>query len=229
MCFMPFETVAFFVPSLPLQVSRSIASAGHVSTSWNWTDWKLQNQNLSFPQKHPSRRFFLPSLSFDTHSSYISSLCHQGEAENPIYFSTISLILFQKPLIPNSNLQFSIFSPFSSQSPNHLNPIVPISSPLRIEDSVNSNLQFSIFSHFFSPSYNHLNLIMPISSPVLIEDNVKIYKISHIWKCKPLIENLNLNFCCLWKLWRTKWSASSKHRLVKKTGWGGYVLIEILV
>ena len=193
MCFMPFETVAFFVPSLPLQVSRSVASASHVSTSWNWTGWKLQNQNLSFPQKHPSRRFFLPSFSFDTHSSYLSSLRHRGEAENPIYFLTIFLISFHKPLIPNSNLQFSIFSPFSSQSPNHLNPIVPISSPL------------------------------------LIKDGVKICKISHIWKCKPLIEILNLNFCCLWKLWRTKWSTSSKHRLVKKTTWRRYVLIEILV
>ena len=168
MSFMYFESIVFFLPRLPLPVSRSVASVGHVSTGWNWTDWKLQNQILSFPQKHPSRRFFLPSLSFDTHSSHLFSLRHRVETENPVYFSTISLISFEKPLIPNFNLQFSIFSHFSSQSPNHLNPIVPISSPL------------------------------------WIEDGVKIFKISHIWKCKPLIENLNLNFCCLWKLWRTK-------------------------
>ena len=129
MCFMHFELTAFFVPSLPLRVSRLAASASHVSTGWNWTGWKLQNQNLSFSQKHPSRWFFFPSLSFDTHLSHLSSLCHQGEAENLVYFSTISLISFQKPLIPNSDLQFSIFNLFSSQSPNHLNPIVPISSP----------------------------------------------------------------------------------------------------
>ena len=72
-----------FVPSLPLRVSRSAAFAGHVSMGWNWTGWKLQNQNLSFPQKHLSRRFFLPSLSFDTHSSHLSSLCHRGDLSFP--------------------------------------------------------------------------------------------------------------------------------------------------
>ena len=38
---------------------------------------------LSFPQKHPSRWFFLPSFSFDTHSSHLSAVRHQGEAEVP--------------------------------------------------------------------------------------------------------------------------------------------------
>ena len=176
MSFMHSEPLVFFLPRLPLSISRSAASTGHVSTGCN-----------------SKRRFFLPSLSFDTHSSHMSSLRHQTKVENPVYFSTISLISFEKHLIPNSNLQFSIFSPFSSQIPKHLNLIVPISSPLRIEDGV------------------------------------KICKISNIWKCKPLIENLNLNFCYLWKLWRTKWSTWSKQRPVKKTTWGWYVLIENLV
>ena len=125
-----------------------------------------------------------PCLSFDTHFSHHSSLRHWSEAEN-LYIFQQFLSFHQKPLIPNSNLQFSIFNPFSSQRPNHLNPIVPISSPLRIEDSVNSNLQFSIFSPFSSQSPNHLNPIIPILSPLQIEDGVKICKISHIWNCKP--------------------------------------------
>ena len=40
------------------------------------------------------------SLSFDTHSSHLSSLRHRAEAENRVKFSKISLILVQKPLIP---------------------------------------------------------------------------------------------------------------------------------
>ena len=74
--FMHSEPSVFFLPKLPLQVSTS---ATHLSRGWNWTGWKLQNQMLSFPQKHPSRRFFLPSFSFDTHSSQLSTLRHQGD------------------------------------------------------------------------------------------------------------------------------------------------------
>ena len=85
MCFMHFEPTVFLIPRLPLRVSRS-ASACHVSMGWNWTGSKFQNQNLSFPQKHSSRLFFLPSLSFDTHSSHLSSLHHRGEAENRVEF-----------------------------------------------------------------------------------------------------------------------------------------------
>ena len=62
MFFMHSELIAYFVSRLAFRVSRSAAFAGHVSTDQNWTDWKLQNQNLSFPQKHPSRRFFLLSF-----------------------------------------------------------------------------------------------------------------------------------------------------------------------
>ena len=82
MCFMHFEPIVFFIPRLPLRVSRSV-SACHVSMGWNWTGSKFQNQNLSFPQKHSSQRFFLPSLSFDTHSSHLSSLCHRGDLSFP--------------------------------------------------------------------------------------------------------------------------------------------------
>ena len=78
--FMHSEPSVFFLPKLPLQVSTS---ATHLSTGWNWTGWKLQNQMLSFPQKHLSRRFFLPSFSFDTHSSQLSSLRHQGDLRFP--------------------------------------------------------------------------------------------------------------------------------------------------
>ena len=83
MSFMHSEPVVFFLPRLPLLVSRSATTEGHVSTGWNWTGWKLQNQMLSFPQKHPSRRFFLPSFSFDTHSSQLSSLRHQSDLRFP--------------------------------------------------------------------------------------------------------------------------------------------------
>ena len=79
MSFMHFEPIVFFLPRLPLLVSRSATTKGHVSTGWNWTGWKLQNEMLSFPQKHPSWRFFLPSFSFDTHSSQLSTLRHQGD------------------------------------------------------------------------------------------------------------------------------------------------------
>ena len=44
MSFMHSELVVFFLPRLPLSISSSVAAARHVSTSWNWTDWKLQNQ-----------------------------------------------------------------------------------------------------------------------------------------------------------------------------------------
>ena len=64
MSFMHSEPIVFFLPRLPLLVSRSAASVGHVSIGWNWTGWKLQNQILSFPQKHPSWGFFFPYLSF---------------------------------------------------------------------------------------------------------------------------------------------------------------------
>ena len=77
MSFMHSELVVFFLPRLPLLVSRSATTEGHVSTGWNWTGWKLQNQMLSFPQKHPSRRFFLPSFSL------LSSLRHQGDLSFP--------------------------------------------------------------------------------------------------------------------------------------------------
>ena len=83
MCFMHFESAAFLVLSLSLRVSRLVASVSHVSMGWNWTGWKLQNQNLSFPKNHSSWRFFLPSLLFDTHSSHLSSLCHRGDLSFP--------------------------------------------------------------------------------------------------------------------------------------------------
>ena len=83
MSFMHSESVVFFLPRLPLSVSRLAAFEGYVSTGWNWTGWKLQNPMFSFPQKHPSRRFFLPSLSFDTHSSHLSSLRDLGDLSFP--------------------------------------------------------------------------------------------------------------------------------------------------
>ena len=44
--------LSFFLPRLPLLVSRSATTEGHVSTGWNWTGWKLQNEMLSFPLSH---------------------------------------------------------------------------------------------------------------------------------------------------------------------------------
>ena len=71
----------FFYRNCPLQVSTS---ATHLSRGWNWTGWKLQNQMLSFPQKHPGWPTVHPLfLSFGTHSSHLSTGRHQGEAEVP--------------------------------------------------------------------------------------------------------------------------------------------------
>ena len=39
MCFMHSKPTGFFVPRLPIRVSRLAAFAGHVSTGWNWTGW----------------------------------------------------------------------------------------------------------------------------------------------------------------------------------------------
>ena len=55
--FMHSEPAIFFLPKLPLQVSTS---ATHLSKGWNWTGWKLQNQMLSFPQKHLADGSFFP-------------------------------------------------------------------------------------------------------------------------------------------------------------------------
>ena len=67
--FMHSEPAVFFLPSLPLQVSTS---AAHLSTGWNWTGFLLQNQILSFPQKHPRRpTVHPPFLSFGTHSKCV--------------------------------------------------------------------------------------------------------------------------------------------------------------
>ena len=79
--FMHSEPAVFFLPKLPLQVSTS---AAHLSTGWNWTGCFVQNQILSFSQKHPGRpTVHPPFLSFGTHSSHLSAIRHQGEAEVP--------------------------------------------------------------------------------------------------------------------------------------------------
>ena len=98
--FMHSEPGAYFRPRLPPRSPSQQHLWVHVSTGWNWTTWKLKNQNLTFPQKHHSGQFFISSLSFDTHFSHVFSLHHLGEVENHVWFSKIYLISVQKPLIP---------------------------------------------------------------------------------------------------------------------------------
>ena len=82
--FMHSELVHILYRDCPLRSPGQQYLWVHVNTGRNWTAWKLKNKNLTFPQKHPSRQFFLHSLSFDTHFSHISSLCHWGEVENRV-------------------------------------------------------------------------------------------------------------------------------------------------
>ena len=97
--FMHSEPTPYFVSRLASWVSRSTTSLSLCQHGPKLNCWKTQRSKFDLPKKTPypiapvmSYIWDFPSLSFDTHFSYLSSLCHWGEAENRVYFSKISLI-----------------------------------------------------------------------------------------------------------------------------------------
>ena len=123
------EPGAYFVPRLPLRVSKSTTSWGHVSTGRNWTAEKLQNQNLTFQNKNTlvDGSFFPFSLIwYPFLSSFFTPSLRRSREPCIVFkkFSSFSSEAFN----PKLQLHFSFFSPFSSQSPDQSYSIVPISS-----------------------------------------------------------------------------------------------------
>ena len=56
-----------------------LSSVFTLSPRW----FELPTKTVLSTVQHPSQRFFLPSLSFDTHSSHLSSLCYRGNLSFP--------------------------------------------------------------------------------------------------------------------------------------------------